>query len=100
MQLSGIGANMLKHLKARFRRRVAPAATEPTALPAPQLDAGQQNGLLQFVLDNMAEGVIVCDRDRRLVQFNHGAALMAGADLRNDDFSRVIDEYKLLLSRD
>jgi two-component system, sensor histidine kinase and response regulator len=91
---------MLKHLKARFRRRVAPAATEPTALPAPQLDAGQQNGLLQFVLDNMAEGVIVCDRDRRLVQFNHGAALMVGADLRNDDFSRVIDEYKLLLSRD
>ena len=47
-----------------------------------QLAPSQRGDFLQFILDSMAEGVIVCDRDMRMVQFNRGAAAIFGADLK------------------
>jgi len=98
--LSWIGANMLEYLKARSRRSVAPAESDAadsgTAAP---LVPRHQIDLLQFVLDNMAEGVMVCDRDLHLVQFNRGASAIMGADLRGDDLRNTADRYMLLPSR-
>jgi two-component system sensor histidine kinase/response regulator len=91
---------MLEYLKARSRRSAVPAASEAEQSAASQLDQRQQVGLLQFVLDNMAEGVIVCDRDLRLVLFNRGATVMVGADLRGDNFKRAVEVYKLFLSHE
>lgn len=87
---------MLEYLKARSRRSVAPTVSEAAESDASQLDPRHQIDLLQFVLDNMAEGVIVCDCDLRLVQFNRGASAMLGADLRGDVLNRVADKYQLL----
>ncbi len=91
---------MLEYLKARSRRSAVPAASEAGQPAASQLDPRHQIGLLQFVLDNMAEGVIVCDRDLRLVQFNRGATVMLGADLRGGDLRHTADIYQLLPSHD
>src|SRR5271156_2217069 len=67
------GANMLNYLRkslnTRSPRNVPPATPEGLLSSAAQLALGQQGDLLQFVLDRMAEGVIVCDRDFRMVQF-------------------------------
>jgi two-component system sensor histidine kinase/response regulator len=90
---------MLEYLKALSRRSVAPAESEAADSGAVQLIPRHQNDLLQFILDNMAEGVIVCDRDLRLVQFNRGASAMMGADLRGDYLSHTADRYQLLPSR-
>ena len=91
---------MLEYLKARSRRSVAPAESDAadsgTAAP---LVPRHQIDLLQFVLDNMAEGVMVCDRDLHLVQFNRGASAIMGADLRGDDLRNTADRYLLLPSR-
>jgi len=87
---------MLEYLKALSRRSVAPAESEAADSGAVQLIPRHQSDLLQFILDNMAEGVIVCDRDLRLVQFNRGASAMMGADLRGDDLSNAVDRYQLL----
>ena len=66
--LSGIGANMLEFLKARSRRNTAlRSEVEAADSGTLQLAPRHQIDLLQFVLDSMAEGVIVCDRDLRLV---------------------------------
>ena len=97
--LSWIGANMLEYLKARSRRSVVPAESEAADSGASQLAPRHQIDLLQFVLDNMAEGVIVCDHDLRLVQFNRGACAIFGADLRGDDLRNAEDRYQLLPSR-
>jgi two-component system sensor histidine kinase/response regulator len=93
--LSWIGANLLEYLKARSGRNVAPpeSKTDAQLVPRDQLD------LLQFILDNMAEGVIVCDRDSRLIQFNRGASAIMGADLRGDDLRNLADRYELIPSR-
>ncbi len=91
---------MLEYLKARSRRCAVPAASEAGGPAASQLDPHDQIGLLQFVLDNMAEGVIVCDRDLRLVQFNRGAAAMLGADLRGGNLKNAADACQLLTSHD
>ena len=96
--LSWIGANMLEYLKARSRRSVVPAESEAADSGASQLAPRHQIDLLQFVLDNMAEGVIVCDHDLRLVQFNRGACAIFGADLRGDDLRNAEDRYQLLPS--
>ncbi len=96
--LSGIGANLLEYLKARSRRSVTSAATEAAKSGASELQPRHQIDLLQFVLDNMAEGVMVCDRDLRLVQFNRGASVIFGADLRGEDLRKAADKYQLLLS--
>ncbi|HVA39308.1 MAG TPA: response regulator [Candidatus Binataceae bacterium] len=88
--------NILEYLKARSRRNIAPAASQAADSGASQLAPRHQIDLLQFVLDNMAEGVIVCDRDFHLVQFNRGAAAMFGADLRDVDLRLVADKYQLL----
>ena len=96
--LSWIGANMLEYLKARSRRSVVPAESEAADSGASQLAPRHQIDLLQFVLDNMAEGVIVCDHDLRLVQFNRGASAIFGADLRGDDLRNAEDRYQLLPS--
>src|SRR6185437_6352938 len=98
--LSGIGANILEYLKARSRRGVALAASEAAESCAPPLDPRRQVDLLQFVLDNMAEGVIVCDRNLRLVQFNRGATAMFGADLRGTNLGHAANIYQLLSSHD
>jgi two-component system, sensor histidine kinase and response regulator len=90
---------MLEYLKARSRRSAVPAATEAGQPAAAQLDARHQNGLLQFVLDNMAEGVMVCDRDFRLVQFNRGASTIFGADLRGMDLKMAVDMYPVSRAR-
>jgi two-component system, sensor histidine kinase and response regulator len=89
---------MLEYLKARSRGGVAPAASEAAHCGASQLAPRHQIDLLQFVLDNMAEGVIVCDRDLRLVQFNRGASAIFGADLKGDDLRNAADKYQLLPS--
>ncbi len=90
---------MLKYLKARSRRSIAAAAPKGAAPDASQLATRHQIDLLQFVLDNMAEGVIVCDREMRLVQFNRGAIAILGADLRGADLSSVAKRYQLYPSR-
>ena len=88
-----------KYLKARSTRNVAPVASE-VAVPNDALLASRQQGdLLQFVLDNMAEGVIICDRDLRLVQFNRGASAIFGADLKGDFFRCAAAKYQLLPSQ-
>ena len=99
--LSGIGANMLEFLKARSRRNpalrsVVEAADSGTLQLAPR----HQIDLLQFVLDSMAEGVIVCDRDLRLVLFNRGASAIFSADLRGNDLRSAADTYLLLASHE
>ncbi len=89
---------MLEYLKARSRRSVVPAESEAADSGASQLAPRHQIDLLQLVLDNMAEGVIVCDHDLRLVQFNRGASAIFGADLRGDDLRKAEDRYQLLSS--
>lgn len=89
---------MLEYLKARSGRGVVPPGSEAAASGASQLAPRHQIDLLQFVLDNMAEGVIVCDRDLCLVQFNRGASAIFGADLRGDDLRNAADKYQLLPS--
>jgi two-component system, sensor histidine kinase and response regulator len=98
--LSEIGAKMLEYLRARVRRGAALATSMAAESGASQLDPRHQIDLLQFVLDNMAEGVIVCDRDLRMVQFNRGASVIFGADLRGEELAVAAEKYHLLLSRD
>ncbi|HEY2523953.1 MAG TPA: PAS domain-containing protein, partial [Candidatus Binataceae bacterium] len=98
--LSEIGANMLEFLRARSRRGGAPAMCDAAGSGALELALRHQIDLLQFVLDNMGEGVMVCDRDSRLVLFNRGASAICGADLRGADLKCVGDQYRLLTSRD
>ena len=98
--LSGIGANMLEFLKARSRRNTALRSVEAADSGTLQLAPRHQIDLLQFVLDSMAEGVIVCDRDLRLVLFNRGASVIFGADLRGYDLRSAADTYSLLASHD
>ncbi|MGZ6251581.1 MAG: ATP-binding protein, partial [Candidatus Binataceae bacterium] len=98
--LSGIGANMLEFLKARSRRNTALRSVEAADSGTLQLAPRHQIDLLQFVLDSMAEGVIVCDRDLRLVLFNRGASAIFGADLRGYDLRSAADTYSLLASHD
>jgi signal transduction histidine kinase/DNA-binding response OmpR family regulator/HPt (histidine-containing phosphotransfer) domain-containing protein len=90
---------MLEYLKARSRRSVAPAEPEAADSGAAQLVPRNEIDFLQFILDNMGEGVIVCDRDLRLVQFNRGASAIMGADLVGDDLREMADRYQLLPSR-
>jgi len=85
-----------KSLNTRSPRNVPPATPEGLLSSAAQLALGQQGDLLQFVLDRMAEGVIVCDRDFRMVQFNRGASAIFGADLRGDSFKCLAPKYQLL----
>lgn len=87
---------MLGYLKARTRRSIAAAAPEGVVPDASQLAPPHQIDLLQFVLDNMAEGVIVCDRELRLVQFNRGAIALLGADLRGAGLDSAARQYQLL----
>jgi hypothetical protein len=49
--------HLLKYLKARSTRNIAPPASEATLSRAAQLASRHQVDLLQFVLDSMAEGV-------------------------------------------
>ena len=98
--LSGIGANMLEFLKARSRRNTALRSVEAADSGSLQLAPRNQIDLLQFVLDSMTEGVIVCDRDLRLVLFNRGASAIFGADLRGCDLRSAADTYPLLASHD
>jgi hypothetical protein len=51
---------------------------------------------LQFVLDNMAEGVIVCDCDSRVVKFNRGANVILDADLTSEDLGSMATKYQAL----
>ena len=87
---------LLKYLKTPSSQNIALAASECTLSIDEQLVLGQQGDLLQFVLDSMAEGVIVCDRDLRMVQFNRGASAIFGADSRGDSFSCLAAKYQLL----
>ncbi len=91
--------HLLKYLKARSTRNIAPPASEATLSRAAQLASRHQVDLLQFVLDSMAEGVIVCDCDLRIVQFNRGASAIFGADLRGDAFRSAAAKYELLPSQ-
>src|SRR6202521_1848809 len=85
---------MLDFLKTRSRRNIAVAAPKAAEPVASQLAPPLQTDLLQLILDNMAEGVIVCDRDLRLVQFNRGAVAIAGADLRGSDLASEAKKYQ------
>ncbi|HTJ08792.1 MAG TPA: ATP-binding protein [Candidatus Binataceae bacterium] len=98
--LSGIGANMLEFLKARSRRNTGLRSAEAADSGSLQLAPRNQIDLLQFVLDSMAEGVIVCDRDMRLVLFNRGASAIFGADLCGYDLRSAAETYPLLASHD
>jgi PAS domain S-box-containing protein len=91
---------LLKFLNRRFRWKFAPILSKGNVSSAAQLASRSHVDLLQFVLDNMAEGVIVCDRDSRLVQFNRGAAAIFGADLKDDSFKSAAGRYQLLQSKE
>src|SRR6266851_1054007 len=86
---------MLEFLKTRSRRSIAAAAPKAAGPGASQVALPRQTDLLQLILDNMAEGVIVCDRDLRLVQFNRGAVTIAGADLRGSDLASEAKTYQV-----
>src|SRR5229473_650157 len=86
---------MLEFLKTRSRRSIAAAAPKAAEPGASQVALPRQTDLLQLILDNMAEGVIVCDRDLRLVQFNRGAVAIAGADLRGSDLASEAKTYQV-----
>src|ERR1700687_2539767 len=85
---------MLEFLKTRSRRSIAAVAPQAAELAASQVTPPRQTDLLQLILDNMAEGVIVCDRDLRLLQFNRGAVAIAGADLKGCDLSSEAKKYR------
>src|SRR6202158_1783200 len=87
---------MLEFLKTRSRRSIAAVAPKAAELAASQVTPPRQTDLLQLILDNMAEGVIVCDRGLRLVQFNRGAVAIAGADLRGSDLASEAKKYQAL----
>ncbi|HVB78498.1 MAG TPA: response regulator [Candidatus Binataceae bacterium] len=95
-ELSGVCAKVLGYLKSRSGCGVASAASTAADSGAPRMVPDHREDLLQFVLDNMAEGVIVCDHESRLVQFNRGASAIFGAELRGDDLRCVADKYQLL----
>jgi signal transduction histidine kinase/CheY-like chemotaxis protein/HPt (histidine-containing phosphotransfer) domain-containing protein len=90
---------LLKYLTTRSTSNAASAASETALCRAAQLSSRHQDDLLQFVLDSMAEGVIVCDRDMRMVQFNRGAGAIFGADLRGDSFTGLAAQCQLFPSR-
>jgi len=98
--LCGIGANMLEFLRARSRRGGAPAVSGTAGSDTLELALRHQFDLLQFVLDNMGEGVMVCDRNARLVLFNRGASAICGADLRGANLDSAAGQYHLLTSHD
>jgi hypothetical protein len=56
---------MLEFLKTRSRRNIVAAAPKAAEPVASQVALPRQADLLQLIVDNMAEGVIVCDRDLR-----------------------------------
>jgi signal transduction histidine kinase/DNA-binding response OmpR family regulator/HPt (histidine-containing phosphotransfer) domain-containing protein len=85
---------MLKFLKTRSRRSIAAAAPKASEPVASQVAPPRQTDLLQLILNNMAEGVIVCDRDLRLLQFNRGAVAIAGADLKGSDLASEAKKYR------
>ena len=96
--LSAIGANLLEYLKTRAWRGLATAApAESTSAEAP-IPSRHQLDLLHFVLDNMVEGVIVCDCNLRLVQCNRGARAMLGADLKGWHLREAADRIQLLVA--
>src|SRR5579871_5042242 len=80
--LSAIGANLLEYLRTRAWCGLATSADAESISAEAPISSQNQLGLLHFVLDNMVEGVIVCDRNLRLVQCNRGARAMLGADLK------------------
>ncbi len=89
---------MLDFLKVLSRRSIEPAALREADSGASQLAAPHQQhqiDLLRFVLDNMAEGVIVCDCDSRVVKFNRGANVILGADLTGEDLGSMTTKYQL-----
>ncbi len=94
--LSAIGANLLEYLKRRAWRRHAPSAAAESISDEAAIPSQHQLDLLHFVLDNMVEGVIVCDRNLRLVQCNRGARAMLGADLKGWHLRDAADRIQLL----
>src|SRR5271163_2524066 len=88
--------NYLRGLRIRSKRNVAAALSASALCGVSQMGSRQQDDLLQFVLDSMAEAVIVCDRDLRMAQFNRGASAIFGADLRGDSFRSLADKHQLL----
>src|SRR5580704_6370940 len=94
---------MLDFLKVLSRRSIEPAALREADSGASQLAAPHQQhqiDLLRFVLDNMAEGVIVCDCDSRVVKFNRGANVILGMDLTGEDLGSMATKYQLFSRRD
>ena len=79
-------SSMFEFLKSHSNR-CADADAKQSSMPI----ASQ----LQFVLDNMAEGVIVCDCDSRVVKFNRGANVILGADLTGEDLGSMTTKYQL-----
>lgn len=68
-----------------WNRQLRRLVRERTAeLVRAEQEQRRQHGVLQSVLDNMAEGVIVSDRDGRLILFNPAADQMYGLPVRND----------------
>jgi len=94
--LSAIGANLLEYLRTRAWRGLATSADAESISAEAPISSQNQLGLLHFVLDNMVEGVIVCDRNLRLVQCNRGARAMLGADLKGWHLRDAADRIQLL----
>jgi two-component system, sensor histidine kinase and response regulator len=90
---------MFAWIKARLARSVETPATGELPAAAP-LDSSPQSEarLLHPILDSMAEGVIVCDRNSRLVQFNRAAAVLMGKDLNGADLHALSASYQIRLS--
>jgi two-component system, sensor histidine kinase and response regulator len=82
---------LLKSALRRFPQRQASGVAEPH--PASSLP--ERIDLLQSILDSMAEGVVVCDPNLRLVQFNRAAAGLMGADLHGKDLDAVAGSYQI-----
>jgi len=96
--LSAIGTNLLEYLKTRAWRGPVTSVTEESASAEGPIPSLHQTDFLPFVLDNMVEGVIVCDRNLRLVQCSQGARAMFGTDLKGSHLCEAADHLQLLVS--
>jgi PAS domain S-box-containing protein len=77
------------------RDRARPQA-EPGTAPATEETLRKQTGVLQSILDSMADAVIVADQDERFLMFNRAAERMFGIAIHMtaDDWSRHYGLYR------
>lgn len=57
------------------------------------VDASKQSRILEMILENMSDGIVVCDAQRKFTHYNLAANELAGMDLAAKDMERWYQEY-------